>query len=351
VITPARAVSGRFTATVVYDGHPRRHKDPDGTYEGWITTPDGATALNEPVGSMTWFPNNNTPRDKARYTFRVTAPSRLAVAANGVLAKRARHAGRTTWTWHERVPMASYLAMVSIGDYDVFRSSLRTVSGKRLPVWSFVERQLPYQGKARRLLPKIVRWGERRFGPYPMDSAGIVVHKLGVGYALETQDRPVFDGDVKTPDLVHELAHQWYGDSVTPRDWGDIWLNEGFATYAEWMWDGAHGGTSPEKTFRRAYQKYGAKSSFWTPAPAALTDPADLFGTSSYLRGAMTLQALRDRVGDKAFSRILHDWARLMRNGVVTTTDFALLSERVSGKNLDEVFQDWLYTAKRPVGY
>lgn len=351
VIRPAHAVKGRFATTVVYGGQPRRHKDPDGSDEGWIATSDGATALNEPVGSMTWFPNNNTPRDKARYTFRVSAPSGLAVAANGVLAKRESHAGRTTWTWREDVPMASYLALVSIGNYDVFRSTMSTISGRKLPVWSFVERGGPSQGAARALLPSIIRWGERHFGAYPMNSAGLVNHKVDVGYALETQDRPFFPGQIKTSTLVHELAHQWFGNSVTPRDWGDIWLNEGFATYAEWMYESEHGGPTPEASFRQAYQDHGSTDDFWSPAPAALTDPAQLFGTSSYTRGAMALQALRNRVGNQAFLRILRDWARLMRHGVVRTTDFVLLSERVSGKNLDKLFKDWLYTAARPEGY
>jgi aminopeptidase N len=268
-----------------------------------------------------------------------------------VLNERVRHDRSTTWTWRVPDPMAAHLAMVSIGDYDVFRSTMRTISGRRLPVWSFVERKLDSQRKARRLLPAVVRWGERHFGPYPFRSTGLVAHRLSVGYALETQDRPVFPGAVDTPTLVHEIAHQWYGNSVTPRDWGDIWLNEGFATYAEWLWEANHGGPSTEKTFRNAYRKHGPKSKLWKPAPAAFTDPADLFGEPVYLRGAMALQALRDRVGGPDFNRILRSWARLHRHSGVSTEDFTKLSEQVSGKNLDKLFDDWLYTAGRPKGY
>ncbi|WP_051548875.1 M1 family metallopeptidase [Nocardioides sp. URHA0032] len=350
VITPVRPVRGAFAARVAYHGTPHSHTDPDGSSEGWIATADGATTVNEPVGAMTWFPDNDTPRDKARYTFAVTAPSRRAVVANGILVDRSRHGARTTWTWRQGEPMASYLAMISIGDYRVFRSTMRTVAGRRLPVWSFVERSLGPQRGARHLVPRIVRWEERRFGAYPFDSTGMVAHELSVGYALETQDRPVYPGGPGVGVLVHELAHQWYGDSVTPRDWGDIWLNEGFATYAEWLWTAAHGGDSTRATFRALYRQNGPKSDLWKPAPAALSDPADLFGPA-YLRGAMTLQVLRQRVGTDHFFDILRSWARLRRHGGASTHGFIGLSERISGDRLHRMFRRWLYTPARPRGY
>ncbi len=105
----------------------------------------------------------------------------------------------------------------------------------------------------RALIPRVIRFEEKRFGPYPFGSAGIVVKDLKVGYALETQNRPVFDGEADTATIVHEFAHQWYGDSVTPRDWGDIWLNEGFADYSEQWWDAAHGGDSRAEYFTKVY--------------------------------------------------------------------------------------------------
>ena len=351
-IKPASPVRGLFRTTVMYVGRPRVHIDPDKSSEGWIRAREGATALGEPVGTMTWIPVNNTPRDKAGYTFQVTAPAGLAVAANGVLVRRVRHEQRlVTWTWRERVPMASYLAMVSIGRYRVFHSTISSVTGRRIPVWSFVQRSLPSQLKARRLLPRVIRFEERYFGPYPMRSAGLVAHRLGVGYALETQERPVFPGTIGTAELVHELAHQWYGDSVTLRDWGDIWLNEGFATYAEWLWSGAHGGPSPARIFRSTYTKNGPGSRLWQPPPAAFSNPADLFGAQSYLRGAMTLQALRERVGSTTFFRILRSWATLHRHRGGSTKQFIALAEHISGKNLHTLFHDWLFTSSRPRGY
>jgi aminopeptidase N len=197
----------------------------------------------------------------------------------------------------------------------------------------------------------VIRFEERSFGPYPMASVGLVAHRLNVGYALETQERPVFPGVIGTAELVHELAHQWYGDSVTPRDWGDVWLNEGFATYAEWLWNGAHGGPSPARAFRSAYTRNGPRSGLWHPPPAALTKPADLFGTPEYVRGAMTLQVLRERVGSPAFFRILRTWARVHQHSGGSTKEFIALAHRISGKNLHTLFHDWLFTGSRPSGY
>ncbi len=351
VVTPARPVSGQFTTRVSYRGKPVTHTDPDGAADGWIPTADGATVLSEPVGAATWFPNNNTPRDKATFRVRVTVPRTLKVAGNGDLVRRHTVERRTTWTWAQRRPMATYLAMISIGRYRLYHSTMTTTTGRRLPIWSFVSPDLGRLRAQRAVIPAVVRFEERRFGPYPWTSVGIVVKKLGVGYALETQTRPVFDGTPDTSTIVHELAHQWYGDSLTLRSWEDIWLHEGFATYAEDLWSAAHGGPSTQAAFRRTYRENPASSDLWSPAPARFSDPADLFGSPVYTRGGMTLQALRHRVGDRDFARILKRWATVRRADSVTTPGFIAFAERVSGRNLDRFFEDWLYTPKRPVGY
>ena len=207
--------------------------------------------MSEPLGSQTWFPSNNTPRDKATYGVRVDAPSRYAVAGNGDLAGRRRHDTRTTWHWVQRRQQATYLTMISIGRYHVFHSTMRTTTGRALPVWSFVAPRYGSLERARRLVPRVVRFHERRFGRLPVHQ-----HR-DRGPAPRGRLRP---GDAEPAhlrrapghrDVVHELAHQWYGDSVTPRDWQDIWLNEGFATYAEDLWAATHGGPrAPRSAFR-----------------------------------------------------------------------------------------------------
>ncbi len=351
VITPARPVAGTFRTSVQYHGTPVTHIDADGSKDGWVPTSDGATVLSEPVGAMTWFPDNNTPRDKATYTVRVTAPSALAVASNGDLRSRRSHAGRTTWTWVQSRQMTTYLASISIGRYDVHRSTMRTTAGRRLSVWSFVQPKYGALTGLRALIPEVVRFEERRFGTYPQTSVGIVVDDLKVGYALETQNRPVFDGVPDTTTLVHELAHQWYGDSVTPRVWEDIWLNEGFATYAEDLWAAAHGGPSTRAAFDDRYAKNGPGAKLWRPAPADFTDPTDLFGDPVYTRGAMTLEALRREIGTTELYAVLRQWATLEGGRSVSTRDFTTLAERVSQRDLNQLFHTWLYVAEKPAGY
>ncbi len=350
VITPRRPVRGRFRAVVDYSGSPRPHTDADGSTEGWVRTPDGVTALGEPVGTSTWVPSNDTPGDKARWTFRLTVPSTLKAAANGVLAAKVRHGGRTTWVWREPEPMSPYLATISIGKFDAFHSTIRSVTGRSIPTWSFVDPSTGSSRAARRLLPKVIRFEERLFGPYPLSAAGMIVDNADVGYALETQTRPFYPFGTDTSTLVHETAHQWYGDSVTLTDWHDIWLAEGFATYAEWLWDAAHGGRTPAERFDGLYATADT-SGLWHPAPTKFTASADLFGSPEYNRGAMTLQALRERVGTADFFRILRTWAREHRHGNVRTRQFRVLAEDVSGQDLTTLFADWLTLDGKPAGY
>jgi aminopeptidase N len=357
IITPAKVVTDYFSATIRYHGKPVTHIDPDGSQDGWVPTIDGgATVLSEPVGAMTWFPNNNTPRDKATFDMKITVPSKLEVAGSGDLRSVRKQAGQETWRWQQPYQQATYLAMISIGDYDVYHSTMRTTTGRKLPIWSFIEPKQGSLATARALIPKVIRFEERRFGPYPFNSAGIVVKDVGVGYSLETQNRPVFDGKDAADDvtIVHEFAHQWYGDSVSLKNWVDIWLNEGFATYAEWLWDASHGGPSTAETFQKEYDSHldppldPKEDNLWTPAPAAFDDPADLFGAQGYLRGSMTLEALRQEVGSHDFFVILRRWAQQNAYGNVTTPEFIALSERVSGQNLDAFFNAWLYVAQKP---
>jgi aminopeptidase N len=245
--------------------------------------------------------------------------------------------------------MAPYLPTVSIGRYRMYRGE--TAAG--IPLVSFIDASLGKEGRARRELRRIVDFMQKRFGRYPFATSGMILDRVDVGYALETQSRPVLPGVAPGYLIAHEIAHQWFGNSVTPSDWSDIWLNEGFATYAEWLYDGWRYDEprTPHRQFRFLYDIYGPKAAFWDTPPGNPKTVSKLFSTPVYDRGAMTLQALRERVGDKAFFTILRRWAAQNAHGSVSTEQFVRLAERVSGKQLDRLFRVWLYVPEKPSGY
>jgi aminopeptidase N len=201
--------------------------------------------------------------------------------------------------------------------------------------------------------PDIVDWLASVFGPYPFDAmGGIAIDDNRVGYALENQTRPIygpvfFDGGDATWVVVHELAHQWYGDSVSVHDWSDVWLNEGFATYAEWLWQEHKGTSTAQQAFDDLYAD--ANSEIWQVPPAALgVDHVFKAPGSEYSRGAMTLQALRMTGGDDTFFAILRQWAARGKDSNGTTAQFVALADQVSGRQLDPLLHDWLYGTVRP---
>ncbi|WP_020117939.1 M1 family metallopeptidase [Streptomyces canus] len=347
VVTPQRALrkGQRFTITVTYKGKPAPVTDPDGSLDGWIPTDDGAFVAGEPQGAMTWFPANNHPTDKSSYDFTITVPQGRTAVANGVLLSQRTTQGRTTFRWRQSEPMAAYLATATVGKFKVEQFTTR--NGIR--VYNAVDaREAAAAAPVLKKLPSVLEWESKIFGPYPFRAAGSIVdHAPNVGYALETQSRPVYDRAPDLSTLVHENAHQWFGDSVSLTSWKDIWLNEGFATYAEWLYTEQHGGDSAQRSFDDLYAK-PASDELWEFPPGNPGSGANIFGTPVYARGAMTLHALRTAVGDRAFFPILRAWASGHRFGHGTTAQFERLAERVSGKDLDGLFRTWLDTPGKP---
>ncbi len=550
-----------FRTVVRYGGRPRLFQSQSLGAGGFFHTDDGAVVAGQPHAASAWFPVNDHPTDKAAYTFRITAPRSLQVVANGSLERRHRHGAVTTWTWAAGKPMASYLATIAIGHFDLAHHRRRGISywdaidsrlfrpvaaprtgrqmalsqqadssykrltrsidvpagGAQLSFWVtrntepdwdffFVEAHTAglddwttltdanghttpgtgascpswlglhpflrhyqtaradgtcaatgstgswhaasgssdgyenwvvdlgaYAGRtvevslsqasdqsfqvygafvddvavstgqgstsfeadgdtldgwttpgppagspgntndwivgtaaqapaspgavARASLrrePEILAFLSRYFGRYPLKVAGGIVEKDDrLQFALETQTRPVYgnvfftsqtDGDSV---VVHELAHQWYGDSLAVRRWRDIWLNEGFATYAEWLWARHEGLGTPAAIFAGAYNALPPSDPFWS-LKIGNPGPNHLFDQPVYLRGAMTLHRLRQVVGDHDFFRILRRWAATRAGGNVTTPEFVRLAERISGRHLHELFRSWLYTSGRP---
>ncbi|KAB1147319.1 M1 family metallopeptidase [Streptomyces luteolifulvus] len=341
-----------FRVTVRYSGTPKAITDPDGSQEGWLRTRDGALALGEPLGSMTWFPGNHHPSDKASYDIAVTVPEGLQAVSNGELTGQATSRGRTTFTWHTAEPMASYVATVAVGRYDIRRTS----TGDGLPVYVAVDPARAEESRAvLAKIPEVMEWAENNFGPYPFSSTGAIVDDAdGIGYALETQNRPVFPGTPDTETLVHELAHQWYGDSVTPKTWRDMWLNEGFATYAEWLWQEDHGGDTTDEIFKALYRgdyydDPEENRAIWAFPPARPDKAAHLSDSPVYDRGAMVLHKIRQKVGDDTFYDIVQGWAAAHRHGNADTAEFtAYVEKKAPDKNFGRIWKDWLYGNGKP---
>ncbi|MDI2126157.1 M1 family metallopeptidase [Yinghuangia seranimata] len=348
-VTPAAPIpAGRaFTARIAYSGVPKTITDPDGSHEGWMKTDDGAVALGEPAGAPGWFPGNHAPYDKAGYDITVTVPQGLTAVSNGKLVDHAVHDGRESFHWNSPEPMASYLAMVAIGR---FRVSEDTAAG--VPAYYAVdpEEESDRTNAIPATVDAMLAWADRRFGPYPFASTGAVVgHLPDLGYALETQTRPFFETAPEPDTVVHEMSHQWFGDSVTPRTWNDMWLNEGFATYTEWLWAEDHGGPSTRTSFETSYDRSGpAGQGVWAFPPGAPGSPKNVSGPPVYERGAMALQKLREAVGDEAFFTIVRTWLSDHKHGVVETADLRALAEHVSGKPLGPLFDTWVYGKAKP---
>jgi hypothetical protein len=562
-ITPRRGIArrSRFTTVIRYDGIPEALFDFGGV-SGFIATDDGAVVAGQPHVAATWFPVNDHPLDAASFTFNITVPAGTEAVANGVLERTRTRRGWTTYRWNAKEPMASYLATMDIGQFDLksyvvddikywdavdpdlyippvlvrtgtqvlgsgdpnvsdasFKRFSRTISvpaeGGTLsfwvardtePTWDFffveahtndtdwttlpaagvtstdtgnscpdwlsihpaltayqtdngdgtcsptgtsgswnavtgidpgwtqwtvdlggyaggdVEVSLSYasdccvQGQGVAIddvdapgtdadtsfendgntfdgwtvpgapagspgngadwsaitqdqlpkpqgaqidasfarQPEIIGFLASTFGRYPFSAAGGIVDDVtGLGFALETQTRPIYSRDFFNNPfgadsvVVHEITHQWFGDNLRLGRWQDIWLNEGFATYAEWLWADHEGFFTPQDNFDFFMGVIPADDPFWS---LVIGDPGPdhLFDSPVYNRGALTLHALRMAIGDDAFFTVLRTWASEQARQAVTTPQFIDLAERISGQDLDALFDEWLYTGSKP---
>ncbi len=361
-VEPKRPLDeGRFETVVRYDGVPAEFVIPGTDIRtGFMATPEGATVAGQPEVAAGWYSVNDHPIDKASYTFKVTVPNPYEVAANGFLRDRDRSKGHTTWTWRAREPMASYLATIDIAtDWEFDEGN--TASG--LPQLDAVDSNIT-GGLRQEIDSSLARQGEildmeeDAFGPYPFSTVGAIVpNQDDVFFALETQTRPVYSklfwldnqGNPVNGDfvVVHELAHQWFGDDVAVAKWQYIWLNEGFATYAEWLWAEHEGRATPQETFQATYDSLPEDHPLWD---VVIGDPGVdlLFDNAVYVRGVMTLQALRNEVGADAFFDILREWASSHSGGNGSTDEFIALAEDISGQQLDDLFDLWLFTPGKP---
>jgi aminopeptidase N len=352
VVTPAAplAQGAAMSVTVTYGGIPSSV-----TLNGinpWVRTPTGAVAVGQPEIAAWWFPSNDHPSDKATFDVSLTVPSALKGISNGILSGISTSGARSTWHWVENKPMATYLAFMAVGKYSLSQGK----SAKGIPYYTAIaENVAPWAADIRTSLartPKIVDWLSGVWGPYPFNSTGGLVPDADFGYALENQTRPIYtrsfwQGGPDEYVIVHENAHQWFGDSVSLSQWKDIWLNEGFATFNEWYYSEHLGEGSGADIFNFLYTKTPDNDSFWD-LPIGDPGPAALFDIAVYDRGAMTLQALRNRLGDPTFFQVLRNWVAENKYGNGSVEDFIALAEHNSGEDLTSFFQAWLFTAAKP---
>lgn len=317
---------------------------------GWNRHSKGVYVASEPVGSATWFPVNEHPLDKATYTISVTVPQPYVVAANGLLVETIEDGRMVTYVWENSHPTASYLVTVNIGEFMIEEQA----GPDGLPIRNYfpasVYEEAVYDfGRT----PEMITFFSEIFGPYPFEAYGVVVAEQALGFALETQTLSLFglrhvDGMRSSENTIaHELAHQWFGNAVSLADWSEIWLNEGFATYASYLWEEHDKGPDVFANMLRQFYMFLTASQGMMPPPGA-PPPGDLFNASVYMRGAMTLHALRARIGDEAFFALLPAYYQAHEFGNATTADFIALAEEISGDDLGEFFEGWLYSLALP---
>jgi len=306
---------------------------------------DGGVLVSaEPQGQAAWYPLNETPADKASYTFRITVAKPWVVAANGLQQSVTDNGGTRTYLWGTDNPVAPYLVTLAIG-----KLSEETDTSSDVLVRNFFDEGFPDAAKTGfSRIPQMITYYESLFGPYPFEAYGVVGHNLRLDYSLETQTLTVFGNSFTSEAVVaHELAHSWFGDSVTPYHWEDIWLNEGFASFAARMWqEHTQGKDSVRQSLGRSYQALVRNES------RAITignpGPDDLFSGQVYDRGELTLAALRALLGDETMFKVLRTYAQRFYHGNVTTHDLIAAAEEISGQKLDDFFQAWLYQTRLP---
>jgi aminopeptidase N len=354
VITPSAALAAgqSFTVVVRYGGVPVPRHASFGDDIGWIHTADQAYVLAEPDGARQWFPGNDHPSDKATFSIELTVPAGVTAVANGRLQGTDTLAdGRVRWRWQAHDPMATYLATVALGQFRITEGT----GPDGLPLRDALPPSIP-DATAQAYLQRttqMIDFFDDRFGRFPLEAYGILGAESPSGLALETQTLSLFSAadlargpDAVDPILAHELAHQWFGDAVSPARWQDIWLNESFATYAEWLWGARSDPASLDQRAEAARRQAGALRRRFGPVDRPTE--ATLFSPNVYDGGAVVLHALRKQVGDPTFFRILQTWVQRHAGGAASTDDFVALSSELAGTDLTGFFRTWLGSTDLP---
>ena len=375
VVTPATPIDSgsSMVVQVTYDGTPVRITDVDLSYEGWIpacygpgqTAPcDGGFVVNQPNGAQGWFPSNNYPTDKATFSTTVTVPLTHTAFGIGELDSRVNNGdGTWTWAWSEDDPSSTYLTTATVGLFNYTLSSMiETSTNRALAIYDGVDSSYTAPATtnlAARLAetPAKINYLSGLYGPYPYDSTGNVVDRTtDVGYALEVLTKPHYaqigtvSQNIGSSTQLHEFAHQWFGNTVTLEQWTDIWFNEGWAQWSEWIWGfQTQGGDDPAVIFDDLYATTPDEE--WAIAPATLAgDPTNLFASfPTYDRGAMVVEATREIIGQARFETLIDRLMTDYRYDNISTQEFIALASEVSGFTgaqldlLGDFYEQWLY--------
>ncbi|MGX2993635.1 M1 family metallopeptidase [Streptomyces sp. JNUCC 64] len=344
---PPRA-GADFTVEVHWSGNPRPVSSPWGGL-GWEELTDGALVASQPIGAPSWFPCNDRPADKASYRVAVTVPSPYTVVLGGRLTARTTRSSTTTWVYEQPAPTSSYLIGLALGR---FRTVRLGDPDRGVPQTGHLPpRLLPAFSRDFARQPRMMELFTALFGPYPFGEYAVVIADEELDVPVEAQGLSLFgtnhvDGKRGSERLVaHELAHQWFGNSVSIADWRHIWLNEGLAKYAEWLWSEHSGGRTTTQLALTAHRTLASR-----PRDLRIADPGrrHMFDDRLYERGGLTVHALRRALGDEAFFRMLRGWAARHRDGAVSTAAFAAHTARYAGRPLDDLFAAWVYGAELP---
>lgn len=354
-----------FTVEVRYEGRPGPLR---GNWDevGWEELTDGVLVAGQPTGAPSWFPCNDHPSRKASFGFTVTTDANYRVVCNGSLIARQAKASRETWVYEQAEPMATYLATVQIGRYALEPLPLATGESARGSAIDQAADSVPqYVAAPVKLLAAaraglahqdlMMRTFVRLFGPFPFPTYTVVIPDDKLEIPLEAQSLSIIgpnhlDQTWNSQRLIaHELAHQWFGNSVTAQSWKDIWLHEGFACYAEWLWSEASGNGTAEA---RATAAHRMLATLPQDLPVGDPGPELMFDDRVYKRGALALHALRTSLGDGPFFDMLKAWAARNRYGSVRTEDLTALVDELRppspGQEAASILGPWLYARGLP---
>jgi aminopeptidase N len=343
-ITPAKPVTSgaSFETRVKYKGVPKSAEAGSLGENGWqLSSSGGAFAAGEPHSATSWYPANDTPKDKATFKLDARVPNGWSVISNGrETAPTPGGDGWTTYHWTEPTRIATYLTTVGIDKWSFERSTMPDGT----PIVSAYAPGAEDKKTVEAKLPEILAFLTEKFGPYPQSAAGGIYINESIGFSLETQGRPIYASWAELSVVVHENAHQWYGNSVSVSDWKDICLNECFASYAQWLWDEAKGGVKLDDQYRTEVAR--TTDDFWA---GKLYDmgPGNEF-SSVYDKGPLALHALRRQIGDDAFNKVLKEWPAKHKDGNASWSEFEAMVTDISGQDLTGFLDAWFRGDTQP---